>query len=63
MIKNKTTGRVYYSWDEALDSVVEGVFVDDDPFGRRRVVVEKGFGGVTVRIRTILSEKKREVLR
>jgi hypothetical protein len=58
MIRNKINGRTYNSWDEALDSVIEGEFVDDDVFGRRRVLVEKGFGGVTVRIRTILGETK-----
>ena len=58
MIRNKHTGRTYYSWDEALDSVIEGEFTDDDAFGRRRVEVEKGFGGVTVRVRTILGETR-----
>jgi hypothetical protein len=57
MIRNKATGRIYYSWDEALDAI-EGEFIDDDPFSRRRIEVEKGFGGITVRIQTILGEKR-----
>jgi hypothetical protein len=62
MIRNKHTGRTYYSWDEALDAALSGEFIDDDFLNRRRIEVEKGFGGITVSIKTIFGEERERFL-
>jgi hypothetical protein len=61
MIRNKASGWIYHSWDEALSSV-GGEFVDDDVFERRRIEVEKGFSGITVSIKTIFGEERERFL-